>query len=69
MIYGMKTDKQFINTFEDAIHIRGAMDKIVSDSAQVEIIGRVKNLLRTYVIGSWRSEAHQRQQKPAKRKY
>ena len=30
-VYGMKTDKQFINTLEDNIRKRGAIDKLVSD--------------------------------------
>ena len=31
--YPMKTDKQFVNTLEDNIRTRGAMDRLVSDSA------------------------------------
>ena len=30
-VYGVKTDKQFINTLEDNIRKRGAMDKLISD--------------------------------------
>jgi len=30
-VYGMKTDKEFINTLEDNIRRRGAMDKLISD--------------------------------------
>ena len=36
-VYGMKTDKEFINTLEDQIRKRGAMDKLISDRAQVEM--------------------------------
>ena len=57
----MKTDKQFVNILEDVIRQRGAMDKLISDRAQVEITGRVKDILRAYVIGNWCSEPHQQQ--------
>ena len=30
-VYGMKMDKQFVNTFEDVIKDRGAPTKLVSD--------------------------------------
>ena len=67
--YGMKTDKQFINTFEDIIRERGAMDRLVSDNAQVETAGRAKDIFRAYVIGHWSSEPHQQHQNYAERKY
>ena len=65
----MKTDKQFVNTLEDTIRQCGAMDKLITDSAQVEITGRIKDILRSYVIGNWSSEASQQQQNPVERKY
>jgi len=68
-VFEMKTDKQFVNTLEDTIRQRGAMDKLITDSAQVEITGRVKDILRAYVIGNWSSEPAQQQQNPAERKY
>ena len=30
-IYGMKTERQFVNTLQDVIRERGAMDKLLSD--------------------------------------
>jgi hypothetical protein len=45
-IVGMSTDKQFVNTLEDNIRYRGAMDKLISDRAQLEISNRAKDLLR-----------------------
>ena len=33
-VYGMKTDKKFVNTLEDNIRQRGAMEKLISDSSQ-----------------------------------
>jgi hypothetical protein len=37
-VYGMKTDKQFVNTLEDNIRERGAMYRLLSNRAQVEIV-------------------------------
>jgi hypothetical protein len=45
-IMGMHNEAQFINTLEDVIHKRGAMDKLISNSAQVEISNQVKDVLR-----------------------
>ena len=38
-VYGIKTDKQFINSFEDIIRQRGAIDRLISDQAQIETSG------------------------------
>ena len=50
--YGMKQEKQFVNTLEDNIRNRGAMDKLVSDCAQVETSTCVQDLLRFLFIAS-----------------
>ena len=68
-VYGVKTEKQFVNTLEDNIRERGAMDKLVSDRAQVEISNRVLSILRGYVIDSWQSEPHYQHQNFAERRY
>ena len=34
-VYPMKSGKQFVNTLEDNIRIRGTMDKLLSDSAKI----------------------------------
>ena len=65
--YGIKSEKQFVNTLEDIIRERGAPNKLVSDSAQVEISERVKDILRTLVIADWQSTPHEHQQNPAER--
>ena len=39
--YPMKSGKQFVNTLEDNITRRGAMDKLLSDSARNEISNKV----------------------------
>ena len=55
-VYGMKTDKQFVNTLEDNIRKRGAMDKLILDSAQPEVSNRIKNTLRELFIDYWKYE-------------
>ena len=68
-IYGMKMDKQCINSFEDIIRQRGAMDRLMSDKSQIETSGIFLDVLRTYVIGNWNGEPHQQQQNYAEGKY
>ena len=47
----MRSGKQFVNTLEDNIHRRGAMDKLISDSAKNEISHKVKDsILLLYTI-------------------
>ena len=55
-IYGMGTDAEFVNTLEDVIRKRGAMDKLISDSAAALISERVKDILRALIIDNWQSE-------------
>ena len=68
-VYPLKSEKAFVNTLQDIIRRRGAPSKLVSDRAQVEISGRVKDILRNLIIGDWQSEPHQQHQNPAERKY
>ena len=68
-VYGIKTDKQFVNTLEDNIVQRGAPNKLISDRAQVIISNKVVDILRTLCITSWQSEPHQQQQNHAERRY
>ena len=51
-IYRMKTEGQFVNTLQDVICEWGAMDKLLSDRAQVEISEQVKDILCAYHIGN-----------------
>ena len=46
--YPKKNGKQFVNTLEDNIRRRGAMDEILSDSAKTEISNKVMDILRAY---------------------
>jgi hypothetical protein len=44
-VSGMHNNAEFVNTLEDVIRKRGAMDKLISDSAKVEISKRVLEIL------------------------
>jgi hypothetical protein len=68
-IYGIKNDKEFVNTLEDNIRQRGAPTKLISDRAQVEISTKVLDILRTLCISDWQGEPYQQQQNPAERCY
>ena len=65
----MKTEKQFVNTLQDIIRIRGAPSQLISDSAQVEISNKVKDILRYLFIQDWQSEAFHQHQNYAERTY
>ena len=67
--YGIKTDKEFVNTLEDNIRERGAMDKLISDCARAETSTRTKDILRALVIGEWQSEPYQENQNFAENRY
>jgi hypothetical protein len=68
-VYGVKTTKQFVNTLQDNIRQRGAMSKLISDRAQLEISTRVKDVLRALHISDWQSEPHHQNQNPSERRY
>lgn len=56
--YGVKSDMQFINTLENNIRKRGAIDKFISNSAQSELSKHVKDALRALLIDYWQSKAY-----------
>ena len=68
-VYSCKTDKQFVNTLEDNIRERGAMDKVISDGAKAETSTRIKDILRALVISGWHSEPYQENQNFAENRY
>jgi hypothetical protein len=69
-IYGTKTEKQFVNTLEDNILERGALSRLLSGRAQVDISVCVIGIFRVLHIGQWRiSEPHQQHQNPCERRY
>ena len=61
-VYPMKFGIQFVNTLEDNIRRRGAMDKLLSDSAKTEISKKVMDILRVYHISNWHSEPYHQNQ-------
>jgi septum formation inhibitor MinC len=61
-VYGLKTDKEFVNTLEENIREWGAMDKFISDCAKAEMSERVKQILRALVISAWYSEPYHENQ-------
>ena len=68
-VYPMKSGKQFVNTLENNIRRRGAMDKLLSDSAKTEISKKVMDILRAYHISNWHSEPYHQNQNPAEWRY
>ena len=64
----MKTDKEFVNTLEDQIRERGALDKLISNHAQNEVSEKVRDILRAYLIDDWQSEPHHQHQNYAERR-
>ena len=57
------------NTLEDSIRFRGAMTKLKSDYAKVEISNKVKDILRMYHSSSWNTEPYHQNQNPAGGRY
>jgi hypothetical protein len=68
-VYGIKTVKQFVNTLEDNIRERGALSRLLSDRAQVEISVCVVGIFHALHIGQWQREPHQQHQNPCKCRY
>jgi len=67
--YGVKTDAAFVNTLEDNIRLRGAIDKLISNGAQSELSNRAKDVLRALCIDDWHSEAHYQHQNFAEHRW
>ena len=63
------TDKQFIRALMEEIRKRGAMNTLISDQAKAQISARVLEILRTFVIDNWQSEADQQWQNYSERGY
>ena len=68
-VYPSKSQKQFVNTLEENIRFRGAMTKLISDYAKLEISNKVKDILRMYHSSSWNSECYHENQNPAEGRY
>ena len=68
-VYGMKSDKQFVNSLQDNIRKRGAMDKLISDRAKAETSSRVNDILRALFIDDWQSEPYMQHQNKCENRY
>ena len=56
--YGIKSQKQLINTLYDNIKSRGAMNTIITDGGIYEISKKVADLLRNLFIKQYESEPY-----------
>ena len=65
----MKSDRDFVNTLQDNIRKRGAMQKLISDRAQVEISNKVLDIMRNFIINDWQSEPYHEHQNPTECRY
>lgn len=65
----MKSNKQFVNSLEDNIRQRGAVDKLILDSAKAEISQWVKDIMQALFIEDWQSEAYYQNQNYAERRH
>jgi len=54
-VFGMTTEKQYLNKLWDVIRKRGAMDKLISDRAQFEVSKKVKDILHHLCIDDWQA--------------
>jgi hypothetical protein len=68
-VYPMRTDGEFLQTLEENIRKRGAMDKLLSNNAQAEISKAVMDVLHSLHIDNWTSKPHYQNQNPAECRY
>ena len=68
-VYGMKYDKQFVNALLEVIRKKGAMDQLISNSAQGKILSGVMDALQNLVIDSCQSEPYFQHQNFAERRW
>ena len=67
--YGIKSQKQFINTLYDSIKTRGALDTIITDGGKYEISKKVADLLRSLLMKQYESEPYHQHQNKAEQYY
>ena len=67
--YGIKSQKQFINTLYENIKTRGVMDTIITDGGKYETSKKVGDLLRSLFIKQYESEPCHQHQNKAEQKY
>jgi hypothetical protein len=52
-VYGLRTDKQSVNTLEDNLRERGAMEKLINNCARAETSKQLKQILGAICIDDW----------------
>ena len=67
--YGIKSQKQFINTLYDNIRFRGAMTTLITDGGRYEISTKVADLLRNLFIKQHESEPYHQHPNKAEQRY
>ena len=67
--YGIKSQKQFINTLYDNIRYRGAMTTLITDGGRYEITKKAADLLRSLFIKQYESESYHQHQNKAEQRY
>ena len=67
--FGVKTDKEFVNTLEDIIHKWGAMHMLISNGAKSAVSKKALDPLRALFIKDWHLEPHNQQQNFLERHY
>ena len=67
--YGIKSQKQFINTLYANIKTRGAMNTIITDGGKYEISKKVADLLRSLFIKQFESAPYHQHQNKAEQCY
>ena len=67
--YGIKSQKQFINTLYDNIRSRGAMTTLITDGGRYEVSKKVADLLRSLFIKQYESEPYHQHQNKAEQRY
>ena len=67
--YGIKTQKQFINTLYDNIRSSGAMTPLITDGGRYEISKNFVDLLRSLFIKQHKSEPYHQHQNTAEQRY
>ena len=68
--YGIKIQKQFINTLHDNVKKIGAMDTIITDGCKHGIFDKVAHLFRGFLfIKQYESEPYHQHQNKAEQSY
>ena len=62
--HGIKSDSQFVDTLQDEVRRRGAMDKLITDRGSVCVCDKTVSFLRAIFTNSWQSKPYHKHQNP-----